>query len=450
MGGNNLAYGAGSVALGYGNQIDDGSGMGASSGPANGLAIGAGNSIAGAQSSAFGRNNHVSQATSLAFGHNNLLQGQNTSVFGVGITNLTPNSTMIGPSDTAKVTILSSGNVGIGLGTASPTQKLDVGGNIRLSGNIINASGNTLTLPSGNGTLLTSSGNQTITGATTLQGTTTLGGATVAQQLKVDVSSGNVGIGAAPDASAKLHVAGSSKFGGEIGVGTGANTDGANLRLLASATDAQWNLDNNTGSLRFFTESAPGVGAATRMIINPNGYVGVGTTGPRNNFDVVRSSAGFGATINIRSFTGTGIVAEPTLNLVKSHGLESTPTDMGTSAYEVVGKIKMSGRYQGAERLVAGMYAYVHGTPSASATQLPGFVAFNVATEVANMGVTPIVMTSTGRVGVMNTDPQATLDVTGNAQIAGDLKMKNRAVIRVSPAGDIPMIASPVGTDPEL
>lgn len=97
---------------------------------------------------------------------------------------------------------------------------------------------------------------------------------------------------------------------------------------------------------------------------------------------------------------------------------------------------------------MAGIYTYVHNTPSGTATQLPGFVAFNVATEAANTSVTPVVMTSTGRVGVMTLDPQATLDVTGTVQISGDMKVKNNAVIRVSPAGDISMGDFQSGANP--
>ena len=38
-------------------------------------------------------------------------------------------------------------------------------------------------------------------------------------------------------------------------------------------------------------------------------------------------------------------------------------------------------------------------------------------------------------------------DITGGH--VGDIKVKNRGVIRVSQAGDIPMIANPVGLNPE-
>ncbi len=53
-------------------------------------------------------------------------------------------------------------------------------------------------------------------------------------------------------------------------------------------------------------------------------------------------------------------------------------------------------------------------------------------------------------IGTGTTTPAATLDVNGTVQIAGDVKVKNRAVIRVSAAGDIGMGAFTSGTDPEL
>ncbi|MBK8202991.1 MAG: hypothetical protein IPK68_11930 [Bdellovibrionales bacterium] len=113
--------GTNSVIIGYGNSA---SASGAS-------AIGSGNSVgfntnstamghsndSSLGGSSFGRGNTTSGSTAIAFGDGNSVSGAAAAAFGIGVSNTTANSLMIGPSDAAKVTILSSGNVGIGTTT---------------------------------------------------------------------------------------------------------------------------------------------------------------------------------------------------------------------------------------------------------------------------------------------------------------------------------------------
>ena len=61
---------------------------------------------------------------SSAFGRDNLVSGHQSSAFGYGITNNIDNSMMIGPSNSSKITILSTGEVGIG--TTTPQNALHV------------------------------------------------------------------------------------------------------------------------------------------------------------------------------------------------------------------------------------------------------------------------------------------------------------------------------------
>lgn len=118
-----------------------------------------------------------------------------------------------------RLSVMSSGNVGIGI--ASPSEKLDVVGNAKVSGTLTVGGAPVLTTAGGSGANLTAlnasnistgsltaarlpseavqlTSTQTLTNKTLpnakLTGTTTLGGSTVAQQVFVD-SSGNVGIG---------------------------------------------------------------------------------------------------------------------------------------------------------------------------------------------------------------------------------------------------------------
>lgn len=187
----------------------------------SGYAFGSSNSIFASgpfdePGGAYGYGNVIDSGgmNSFAFGANNYIPVEAATVFGNGIENQIEYSTMIGPSDAAKVTIRSSGNVGIG--TTSPTEKLEVAGNIKLSGNIVTSTG-TLSLPNGSATVLTNSGIQTITGEIIVLGTTTLGASTPTQQIKIDGTTGNLGIGTAAP-SAKLDVNGTVQIAGDVKV----------------------------------------------------------------------------------------------------------------------------------------------------------------------------------------------------------------------------------------
>lgn len=103
------------------------------------------NTVSGSESTAAGYYNNISGDASSAFGSNNTVSANTSTVFGSDITNNINNSLMLGPSNTAKVTILSSGNVGIGTTTA--TEKLFVSGNISSTGQIFATASSSNSLP---------------------------------------------------------------------------------------------------------------------------------------------------------------------------------------------------------------------------------------------------------------------------------------------------------------
>jgi hypothetical protein len=96
------------------------------------LAIWGNNNTNGIEATAVGMRNTVSNFFTSAFGFWNNVSASGASAFGNGITNTSIWSTMIGPNNTAKITILSGGTVGIG--TATPSYKLDVAGTGSFSG----------------------------------------------------------------------------------------------------------------------------------------------------------------------------------------------------------------------------------------------------------------------------------------------------------------------------
>lgn len=99
------------------------------------MAIGRSNTAAGASSVAVGSLNVVNSSATLglAFGDENKILAPGASAFGSGITNSIADSLMIGPSDSAKITILPDGNVGIG--TAAPASKLNIAGGLLIGRN---------------------------------------------------------------------------------------------------------------------------------------------------------------------------------------------------------------------------------------------------------------------------------------------------------------------------
>jgi len=98
-----------------------------------GVIFGRSNSTGAAMGSvAIGISNTIATDNGMALGISNNTSGFGAVAIGVGVTNNIANSLMIGPSDAAKMTILSSGNVGIG--TTTPLTPLDVNGEIRTRG----------------------------------------------------------------------------------------------------------------------------------------------------------------------------------------------------------------------------------------------------------------------------------------------------------------------------
>lgn len=98
-------------------------------GASDSVIVGSSNSLEGAESIIVGYDNTLSfDLRSTVVGQSNTVTAFGASIFGDSITNNVASSTMIGPSDSAKITILNSGNVGIG--TSTPYAKLSVTGEI--------------------------------------------------------------------------------------------------------------------------------------------------------------------------------------------------------------------------------------------------------------------------------------------------------------------------------
>jgi len=307
---NNTSSGSNSSSFGYwniaSNSISSSFGAGNSASGLYSSAFGFSNIASGPNSSAFGNNNTASGSYSATFGYGNTASATGASVFGSSISNNIDNSTMIGPSDTAKLTILSTGNVGIG--TTSPYAKLSVVGETV---------------------------SEYFTATSTTATTTLAGGLNVGSGSLTVLQNGNVGIGST-DPAKLLEVLDGSGDGvslyGQYGSGY-VMAEGAGDLLLGlggsnklvffgsgsagflninglgvgdTTSEARLEVSANGGVSDLFMLSSDDNNDGDRFIVKNSGNVGIGTTSPYAKLSVV------GETVS-EYFTATSTTATTTL-----------------------------------------------------------------------------------------------------------------------------------------
>lgn len=410
--------------------------------------------------SAFGSFNSIeSVATrSYVFGRGNTATATNTGIFGADITNGTAGSTMIGPSNTAKVTILSSGNVGIG--TEAPSSKLHVVGDLNVTGTIINPMLNTS--GSGSTSRLRVGGTAPVNLSSSWQGTAIIGadgqnkivtgylasstnGAVLgahnsalsawadlnvtgtnlifrsggeAERMRIN-SSGNVGLGTTSPTT-KLHIASTGSTRGLRIQSTGTTaTDFAEAQFAANAREFRIGtggsgVTNGLANKFYLWDVQAGT---PRVVVDTAGNVGIGTTSPSSPLHIVSAASG---SVKIQNPSSTGYAS---LELFDSANVSAASLGFANPAASSLPNSLMVG--------TRNTTSSVHVIAGAS-TPTPRFT-----------------VTAAGNVGISTTTPAAKLDVAGNMHISGDIRVKNRAVLRVSPAGDIGMGDFDSGLNPE-
>ncbi|OHA85380.1 MAG: hypothetical protein A2591_01645, partial [Candidatus Yonathbacteria bacterium RIFOXYD1_FULL_52_36] len=303
----NTASGQSSVAFGYLNQATT------------------------SESIAFGNGNNAGGAASVALGYYNSAYAGNSIAIGNSVINNTADSLMIGPSDTAKLTILSSGNVGIG--TTSPYAKLSVAGNVVADAFV--ATSTTATSTFANHISIATGKEYRINGLTVLAGavgsTGTIGFGNVVSVSGMAFGASNTSNSLASLALGQSNTS-SSALATAIGysnqatssistaIGYGNNSGGANSVAMginnnayaANSVAVGASITNNTANSLMI-----GPSDAAKLTILSSGNLGIGTTSPYAKLSVVGTvvADAFVATSTTATSTFAGGLAVDTSTL---------------------------------------------------------------------------------------------------------------------------------------
>ncbi len=454
---------------------------GSNYGETNGINIGIGNTVGYSNSLGVGRNNNLGQGDAtvlmgisnainpsngdqgIAFGISNTVEGgsvaignsnnttgaANSVAIGKGITNNIASSLMIGPSDSAKTTILSSGNVGIGTSSPSALLSTKISAVSGVYQDATNSSGSKIFSFNDDGygrpvwSLFDNASN-----AMFVVNGNNAGGPIVSingSQTSLTDASG------AGTSGANMYLRVPTSVGGENGIffgdSPGAGNAGAAITHYISSTSLY-----GMGGLHFKTSSVGGA-PPTRMTIDPTGNVGIGTNTPGGTLDVqggtaaastagsniqmTSQSGGTGNTNggNIQLLPGSGngtggagkIVLGNAANMQTSFGsipanVNIWPTTARTQlliatggGQELIGLYSTAGSYLGGvDGSGRAFHNTLFGTYSASGNLTLDSTSNGTK---GNIYIAP----SGGNIGIGTSNPGSKLEVAGRVKVTGQL-----------------------------
>jgi len=351
--------------------------------------------------------------------------------------------------DSSNITVLTSGNVGIG--TTSPTHPLHVEGFIttnnssNASGVLIRKAGSTIGfLGQSGGWVGDTSDDLGISGETGKNiRFYTNGSAT--ERMRI-TSSGNVGIGLAdPDSKLDINAGVTNNIPGPaVRISKGASpiglirydtvvieaNDVATIRIgesdgtVSSIVSGDNNLRiNSTDPIKFYTagtttgEAHGGQGGTFAMIINNSQNVGIGTTSPGAKLEIVDTS-------NPGATSGSVIIegrrdGSPNVLTLRAKDASAPAGALPNNQGPVV-------RFQGFDGTDFENMGYIHVAANGQAVangDAPSFMAFGTSADGSSSPTEKMRITAGGNVGIGTNNPVSKL------QVEGDIALSNNGVI---------------------
>lgn len=283
-------------------------------------------------------------------------------------------------SGTTRMVITNGGNVGIG--TTGPTQKLMVGGSIRVTGgyydssNSIGSNGQVLA-STGTGTAWINVGGGTVNGSGTVNYLSKWTGTTLLGDSQLFDNGTNVGVGTATPA-AKLDVSGNVRAAAAL------ISQGGNNSWTGAAIFMDWQSTyGRIGAYNYATSAWMPISLNDNSIYitGANGNVGLGTTAPGVKLEVAGG---------IRATTSSGqIDVDPTSGAFRFYDGTTFRGGLGTGGWASVGA-------------TADIVQYLNG----------------VNYYISNGSTALVKVEPTGKVGIGTTSPSTKLSVSGSDDVA--------------------------------
>jgi hypothetical protein len=338
-------------------------------------------------------------------------------------------------SGTVLFTLLPTGEVGIG--TTSPTNKLEVAGNLKLTG-----TGNGLIFPDGTKqTTAATGGGGGVSGTGTANTVPLWTGASALANSVITQAGANIGIGTAAPGKT-LDVNGTARFapggsGGTVEFGPAGGETG--MAVISSTFNTRADVRFDGGSLKLLAGLGTGAPPSTNgVVVTTLGNVGIGNAAPSNGRLHVSGGAGqpavYGTSANrgvwgVSTGSSYGVYGE-SVSGIGMQGVSDTNIGVGgisNSNYAVAGTSTSS--------------IGVRGETAATSITSPGVQGISTGTGgvgVRGDGTTGVYGVSTSGVGVTGESASGfAMYANGNAGQARDKGGFVKAMLYVNPSGAI-------------